>query len=59
MGRRYKHNDKALARKRDAALTAIEEAIEPMPLAQAKDFLVELVEDLNLKLDVINSGEVE
>jgi hypothetical protein len=56
---RRKHSERQLSGKRDELLTEIEGATDTMPLAQAKTFLLELVDDINLKIDVINAGEVD
>lgn len=45
--------------RRHSILTNVEEITEDMPLAQAKEFLAVLADDIALMIDVIDNGEVE
>lgn len=41
---------------RDSTLDAVEAALATLPPAEREEFLLELIEDLNSKLDVVRLG---
>lgn len=59
MSRPRKRSEKVLSRMRADLLTEIEEQAEKLTLAQAREFLDELRDDLVLMIDAIDNGEVE
>lgn len=53
MSRRRTRSDRAQARSRDDVLTEIEEHVDIMKREQAIEFLRELKDDIDLKIDVL------